>query len=53
LDYAYVALTNSTAFSPTDVMPLTRRAKALMAVESTLSIVTVLIVAARAVNVLT
>jgi hypothetical protein len=51
-DYAYVALTNATAFSPTDVMPLTRRAKALMAVESTVSLTTVLIVAARAVNVL-
>lgn len=52
LDYAYVALTNATAFSPTDAMPLTRRAKLLMAIESTLSITTVLIVAARAVNVL-
>ena len=51
-DYAYVALTNATAFSPTDVMPLTRRAKLLMAIESTVSITTVLIVAARAVNVL-
>jgi uncharacterized membrane protein len=51
-DYAYVALTNATAFSPTDVLPMTRRAKALMAVESTVSIMTVLIVAARAVNVL-
>jgi hypothetical protein len=52
LDYAYVALTNSSAFSPTDAMPLTRQAKVLMALESTLSITTVLIVAARAVNVL-
>ena len=51
-DYAYVALTNATAFSPTDVLPLTRRAKLLMAVESTVSITTVLVVAARAVNVL-
>ena len=51
-DYAYVALTNATAFSPTDVMPLTRRAKLFMAIESTVSITTVLIVAARAVNVL-
>jgi hypothetical protein len=52
LDYAYVALTNATAFSPTDVMPLTRRAKLLMAIESTVSITTVLVVGARAVNVL-
>ena len=51
-DYLYVSLTNATAFSPTDAMPLTRRAKALMAAESTLSAVTVLLVAARAVNIL-
>jgi uncharacterized membrane protein len=52
IDYAYVALTNATAFSPTDTMPLTQRAKLLMAIESTVSITTVLVVAARAVNVL-
>ena len=51
-DYFYVSLTNATAFSPTDAMPLTRPAKALMAAESTLSAVTVLLVAARAVNIL-
>jgi hypothetical protein len=51
-DYFYVSLTNSIAFSPTDAMPLTRRAKALMAAESTLSAITVLLVAARAVNIL-
>jgi uncharacterized membrane protein len=51
-DYAYVSLTNSIAFSPTDAMPLTRPAKALMAVESVISICTVLVVAARAINIL-
>lgn len=51
-DYFYMSLTNATAFSPTDVMPLTRPAKALMAAESTLSAITVLLVAARAVNIL-
>jgi uncharacterized membrane protein len=51
-DYSYVSLTNSIAFSPTDVMPLTRPAKTLMAVESSLSALTVLLVAARAVNIL-
>ena len=51
-DYFYVSLTNATAFSPTDTMPLTRPAKALMAAESTLSAITVLLVAARAVNIL-
>jgi hypothetical protein len=52
-DYLYVSLTNATAFSPTDALPLTRPAKTLMAAESTLSAVTVLLVAARAVNILT
>ena len=51
-DYFYVSLTNATAFSPTDAMPLTRPAKALMAAESTLSAITVLLIAARAVNIL-
>jgi hypothetical protein len=51
-DYVYVSLTNAIAFSPTDTMPLTLRAKALMGLESALSAVTVLLVAARAVNIL-
>ena len=51
-DYLYVSLTNSIAFSPTDTMPLSRRAKAMMGFESGISAVTVLLVAARAVNVL-
>jgi uncharacterized membrane protein len=51
-DYFYVSLTNSIAFSPTDVMPLTRPAKTFMAAESTLSAITILLVAARAVNIL-
>ena len=51
-DYLYVSLTNSIAFSPTDTMPLTVRAKALMGFESGISAITVLLVAARAVNVL-
>ena len=51
-DYMYLALTNSIAFSPTDAMPLTHRAKLFMGIESLVAAVTVLIVAARAVNVL-
>ena len=51
-DYAYVSLTNSVAFSPTDVLPLTRPAKALMATESVLSFATVLVVGARAINII-
>jgi uncharacterized membrane protein len=51
-DYLYVSLTNSIAFSPTDTMPMSLRAKALMGAESAISAATVLLVAARAVNVL-
>lgn len=51
-DYFYVSFTNATAFSPTDTMPLTVRAKLLMAVEAFVSLITVGLVAARAVNIL-
>ena len=47
-----MSVTNAIAFSPTDTMPLSLRAKAVMGFESLLSAVTVLLVAARAVNVL-
>lgn len=52
MDYLYVSLTNSTAFSPTDTMPLTVLAKSLMAAQSIASLLTVVVVAARAVNIL-
>ncbi|MDX6378507.1 MAG: hypothetical protein QOE98_2810 [Gaiellaceae bacterium] len=52
LDYVYLSFTNSVAFSPTDAMPLTRRVKLLMLLEASASAVTVLLVAARAVNIL-
>jgi hypothetical protein len=51
-DYVYVAMTNGIAFSPTDAMPLTRKAKGLMALDSSISVGAVLLIAARAVNVL-
>jgi len=51
-DYLYLSLTNSIAFSPTDAMPLSLRAKAAMGLEAGISAVTILLVAARAVNVL-
>ncbi len=51
-DYFYVSFTNATAFSPTDTMPLTPVAKALMTVQSGASLLTVALVAARAVNIL-
>jgi hypothetical protein len=53
VDYFYVSFTNATAFSPTDTMPLSRRAKLLMAIEAFISLLTVGLVAARAVNILT
>lgn len=51
IDYIYVSFTNSIAFSPTDAMPLTRRAKLLMLSESAISSITILLVAARSVNI--
>jgi uncharacterized membrane protein len=51
-DYLYVSYTNATAFSPTDTMPLSRWAKLLMLVQSAISLVTVALVVARAVNIL-
>jgi hypothetical protein len=48
----YVSFTNAIAFSPTDAMPLTRRVKMMMLTESAISATTVLLVAARAVNIL-
>jgi hypothetical protein len=52
LDYLYVSATNSTAYSPTDTMPLTARAKALMGVQGLESFVLSILVIARAVNLL-
>jgi hypothetical protein len=51
-DYLYVSLTNQTAFSPTDTMPLTLRVKALMGVQGLAALITTGIVVARAVNLL-
>ena len=52
VDYLYVSFTNSTAFSPTDTMPLSRIAKALMMVQSAAALLVVVLVAGRAVNIL-
>jgi len=51
-DYLFTSYTNASAFSPTDVMPLTRWAKMLMLVQSATSLITVGLVIARAVNIL-
>ncbi|HEY7388682.1 MAG TPA: hypothetical protein VH640_09240 [Bryobacteraceae bacterium] len=52
VDYLFLAFNTSTAFSPTDVPVLSRWAKAMMMVQSSISLGTVVILAARAVNVL-
>jgi hypothetical protein len=52
VDYLYVSFTNATAFSPTDVLPMTRWAKLTMMSQSAISVVTVALVIARAVNIL-
>lgn len=52
VDYLYVSLTNSSAFSPTDTMPLSSRAKMLMGLEATAALLTSLLVIARAVGAL-
>jgi hypothetical protein len=52
VDYMFVAFTTATAFSPTDTMPMSGRAKMLMILASSVSLATIAIVAARAVNIL-
>jgi uncharacterized membrane protein len=52
VDYFYLSFTNATAFSPTDVMPMSRWAKMLMLVQSAVSLLIAVLVIARAVNVL-
>lgn len=52
VDYLYLSFTNATAFSPTDVLPLTRWAKLIMLAQSAISLATVALVIARAVNIL-
>jgi hypothetical protein len=52
VDYLYTSFTNATAFSPTDTMPLTPMAKALMTAQSLTALATIGLVVARAVNIL-
>jgi hypothetical protein len=52
VDYLYLSFTNALAFSPTDVMPLSRWAKLTMLLQSLLSVLVVALVIARAVNIL-
>jgi hypothetical protein len=52
LDYLYVSLTNATAFSPTDTMPLSQIAKCVMGVQALVSLITIGLIISRAVNIL-
>lgn len=52
LDYLFLAFTGATALSPADTLPLSRRAKMLMMIEALLSMTIILLLAARAVNIL-
>ena len=51
-DYLYLAFTNSSALSPTDTLPVTRWAKMVMLVQSSISLVIAVMIIARAVNIL-
>jgi hypothetical protein len=50
IDFLYLSVTNSSAFSPTDTMPLTSRAKVLMAIQATAALLVSLLLVARAVG---
>lgn len=52
VDYLFLGYSTATAFSPTDALPLSARAKLLMMLESTISLVTIVVVASRAINIL-
>jgi uncharacterized membrane protein len=52
VDYLFLAYTTAAAFSPTDALPLTTRAKVWMMLESSISLATILVVVSRAINIL-
>ncbi len=52
LDYLYIALTRASSFAPADSLIMTTRAKAMMALQSIISLGVILIVAARAISIL-
>jgi uncharacterized membrane protein len=52
MDYLFLAYTTAAAFSPTDALPLTTRAKLWMMLESSISLATILVVVSRAINIL-
>lgn len=52
IDYLFLAFSTATAFSPTDALPLTTRAKLMMMLESSISLATIVVIASRAINIL-
>jgi hypothetical protein len=52
VDYIFLAFTSATALSPADTQPLTQRTKILMMLEAVFSLVVIVLLAARAVNIL-
>ena len=52
VDYLFLSYTTATAFSPTDVLPISARAKLLMMLLSALSLATILVVVSRAINII-
>jgi len=51
-DYLYISSTNAMTFGPADTKPLSRRSKALMLIQATISLVAIALVAARAISIL-
>ena len=52
LDYVFLSFTTATAFSPTDTAPLSTRARMLIMIEAAVSLLTIAVAAARAINIL-
>jgi uncharacterized membrane protein len=52
VDYLFLSYNTATAFSPTDTLPLTTRAKLLLMLQSALSLATILVVVSRAINII-
>lgn len=52
VDYLFIAFTTTTAFGPTEAMPLTARAKLLMMIQSIVSLITIVVIAARAIGII-
>ncbi len=52
VDYLFLSYTTATAFSPTDVAPITARAKLMLMAQSLISLATILVVVSRAINIL-